>query len=187
LTWIAAGDANTKIFHLRAISPPCTNTSHFVSPQPRVATLNWEALNLQRHDLSQLDNTITDEETIAAVKQLPSEKLPGRDGYIGAFFKQCWDIIGHDVTAALRDLFALKDHCWELPNSANITLIPKNEGAQEVSDFRLISVMHSIAKLLGKILTNRLAPLLDSIVSLSQSAFIKGEVFRTTFSTFRVQ
>jgi hypothetical protein len=37
------------------------------------------------------------------VKQLSSEMSPGPDRYIGTFFKQCWDIIGHDVT--LRDLF----------------------------------------------------------------------------------
>jgi hypothetical protein len=52
-----------------------------------------------------LDNNISDEEIIAVVKQLSSEKSPGPDGYIGVFFKQCWDIIGHDVTIALRVLF----------------------------------------------------------------------------------
>jgi hypothetical protein len=29
------------------------------------------------------------------------EKAPGPDGYIGAFYNKCWDIIKTDVVAAL--------------------------------------------------------------------------------------
>jgi hypothetical protein len=155
--------------------------THFGHPRPRVTTLNWAVLGLQRHDLAHLDSNISDEKIIAAVKQLPSEKSPGPDGFIGAFFKQCWDIIGHDVKATLRDLFALKDKCWILLNSANITLLSKKDGAQEIGDYRPISVMHNVVKLLGKILANQLAPLLDILVSHSQSAFIKGRSIQDNF------
>jgi hypothetical protein len=54
-----------------------------------------------------------------------------------------------------------------------VVLIAKKEGAQRIGDYRPISVMHNIMKLLGKILTNRLAPHLDSIISNSQSTFIR--------------
>lgn len=41
--------------------------------------------------------------------------------------------------------------------------------------------MHSIAKILGKIMANRLAPHLDSLVSHSQSAFVKGRSIQDNF------
>jgi hypothetical protein len=63
--------------------------------------------------------------------------------------------------------------CWNLLNSTNVTLYPKKEGTQGIGDFRPISVMHSIAKVVGKILANRLAPHLDRMVSRSQSVFIR--------------
>jgi hypothetical protein len=58
-----------------------------------------------------------------------SEKAPGPDGYIGAFYKVCWDIIKSDVIAAIKENFKLRLGCWNLLNSAHIMLIEKNEGA----------------------------------------------------------
>jgi hypothetical protein len=84
---------------------------------------------------------------------------------IGAFNKKYWHTVKDDVVRAIQDLFALHVNRWNLLNSANITLIAKKDGAQRIGDFRLISVMHSIAKLLGKIIANRLAPRLDQLVS----------------------
>ena len=62
---------------------------------------------------------------------------------------------------------------WML-NSAYITLIPKKADAEQVKDFRPISLVHSFAKLVTKILANRLACRLNVMVSPSQTAFIKG-------------
>jgi hypothetical protein len=104
------------------------------------------------------------------VQQTPSEKSPGPDGFIGVFYKHSWGVVGDDVVAAIKEVFALREQCWNLLNSANVVLIAKKDGAQRIADNRPISVMHSIAKLLGKILANRLAPHLDGIISHSQSA-----------------
>jgi len=52
-------------------------------------------------------------------------------------------------------------------------LIPKKDGADSVSDFRPISLIHSFAKIIAKVLAMRLAPHMNSLVSKSQSAFIK--------------
>jgi hypothetical protein len=68
-----------------------------------------------------------------------------------------------------------------LLNTANIALIAKKRDAQSMGDYRTISIMHSMAKLLEKILANRLAPHLDQIVSSSQSAFIKNHTIHDNF------
>ena len=50
-------------------------------------------------------------------------------------------------------------------NSAYITLIPKKKGAEEVKDFRPICLVHSFAKLLTKVLANRVFTKLQDLVS----------------------
>jgi retron-type reverse transcriptase len=70
-------------------------------------------------------------------------------------------------------------------NSANVVLIPKKEGSQDISDFRPFSIMHSIGKILTKVLSNRLAPKLNQIVFNCQSAFIKGRSIHNNFQYVR--
>jgi hypothetical protein len=72
-----------------------------------------------------------------------------------------------------------------LLNSAYITLLPKKSEAIEVKDFRPISLIHSFAKIVTKILANRLAPKLPDLVSVNQSAFVKGRSIHDNF--FMVQ
>lgn len=66
-------------------------------------------------------------------------------------------------------------------NSAHITLIPKSTDATRVKDLRPISLMHSIAKILCKLLSNRLAPFLHQIIPSPQSAFIKNHLIQDNF------
>ena len=57
----------------------------------------------------------------------------------------------------------------------------KKTDATRVTDFRPISLIHSIAKIFSKVLANRLAPRLNSLVSNCQSAFIKKRSIHDNF------
>jgi hypothetical protein len=183
LTWIFVGDANTKLFHLRVNARGRRNhipslqhqgrecitheaksaalatyfTEQFGTVPPRNTTLNWGDMQLHRYDLPDLDREVSEEEIHAAIMQTAPEKSPGLDGFIVDFYNVCWDIIKNDIIAAIRDIFELRVGCWNLLNSANVILIKKKERAQAIGDYRPISILHSIAKLLAKILSNRLA------------------------------
>ncbi|XP_024640828.1 uncharacterized protein [Medicago truncatula] len=58
-------------------------------------------------------------------------------------------------------------------NSTFIALIPKVASPQSLNEFRPISLVGSLYKILAKILANRLRQVIGSVVSETQSAFVK--------------
>lgn len=59
-------------------------------------------------------------------------------------------------------------------NATFISLIPKFEGANKISDFRPISLVGSIYKIISKTLSCRLKKALKKVISPNQSAFLEG-------------
>lgn len=201
LVGIRAGDATTKLFFIRANGRRQKNhilylqkddgvvpsdhsekagilLHHFTdllgsSYHPPLA-LNWDYLQFPRADLSHLDRPFDLEELQAVVNNMAAKKAPGTDGFIGLFFRKCWHTIKIDLLNALNQLSALDGKTWSLLNSAYIVLIPKKDAAIRPSNFRPISLTHSVAKILGKLLATRFAPELENLISNSQSAFLKG-------------
>ncbi|KAK1609661.1 hypothetical protein QYE76_033334 [Lolium multiflorum] len=143
--------------------------------------LNWDELLFEDPGLQSLGDPFSEEEVCNAINLMPSDKAPGPDGYTGAFFKKCWDIIKvaiMEVVHLFGDLHAENFH-WL--NSANIVLLPKKEGAEEIVDYRPISLIHAIAKIIAKMLSIILGPYMDSLVSNAQSAFIKKRSIHDNF------
>jgi hypothetical protein len=59
-------------------------------------------------------------------------------------------------------------------NSTFISLIPKIHGAKEIKDFRPISLVGGIYKIIAKVLANRMKRVMNRIISKPQNAFVKG-------------
>nr|GEV41030.1 RNA-directed DNA polymerase, eukaryota [Tanacetum cinerariifolium] len=101
------------------------------------------------------------------------DKAPGPDGFTFGFFKRFWEVIKEDVFAlvcSFQNLRAFPCGC----NPSFIALIPKIKDLRFTSDFRPISLIECQYKIIGKLLANRLAMVIDSIVIPEQSTFIKG-------------
>ena len=126
-------------------------SNHFTNlmacPQERTRDFNWNVLQLQNPDLTSLDDPFTEQEILHAIKQLPSDKAPGPDGFTGLFFKTYWNIIKQDVVAAVNYFHSLRCEDLNLLNKANIILIPKKEGTESIQDFRPITLIHAVAKI----------------------------------------
>jgi hypothetical protein len=60
-------------------------------------------------------------------------------------------------------------------------LIPKKKEPSFVKDFRPISLTHSFAKLISKVLANRLRHQLDNLISVNQATFIKQRCIHDSF------
>jgi hypothetical protein len=66
-------------------------------------------------------------------------------------------------------------------NEAFITLLPKRDGAVDIGDFRPISLIHSLAKIISKAMASRLSKPLLELVDHNQSAFVKGRSIQDNF------
>ena len=144
-------------------------------------TVNLAELDMPNIPLHDLEVPFSEEEVWKTVKALPPDKAPGPDGFTGRFYKVCWQIIKVDIMAAISAVWSQKFTNFELLNSAFVTLLPKREDASSIKDYRPISLVHSFAKLVTKILANRLAGYLNQLVSPNQSAFIKGRFILDNF------
>jgi hypothetical protein len=60
-------------------------------------------------------------------------------------------------------------------------LLPKKVGTSCPTDFRPITMIHSFAKLISKILALRLAPRMDELVDKNQNAFIRNRTIQNNF------
>ena len=142
---------------------------------------NWEELGGEPHDLHGLDATITEEEVWEAIKKMPTGKAPGPDGFTSEFLRACWDTVKHDICDALDKLYHLNGLYFQKLNEALVTLLPKKPDAATLTDYWLISLIHLLAKLFAKVLSLRLAPRLNDMISANQSAFIAGRCIHDNF------
>ncbi|GKD85945.1 RNA-directed DNA polymerase, eukaryota, partial [Tanacetum coccineum] len=90
----------------------------------------------------------------------------------------CHNLIGQqtldqDVFQAVSDFFE-NGHIPRGCNASFIALIPKTHDAKIVKDFRPISLIGSIYKIITKILANRLCNVLPCLISEVQSAFVSN-------------
>jgi hypothetical protein len=135
-------------------------------------------------DLEDLGESFSEEEVFAAIKSMPCDKAPGPDGFTGAFYKTCWQTIKHDVLPVVHLFSNLHAENFHWLNSANVVFIPKKEGAEAISDFRPISLIHGVAKIVAKMMSTWLAPHMNTLISTSQSAFIKTRSIHDNFWEF---
>lgn len=102
-------------------------------------------------------------------------KAPGPDGVPTGFFQKNWKWIKEDLISGVLSTFNL-GHILKEINSTNISLIPKVEDPEFVSQFRPISLSTVTYKIIAKCLDNRLRGVLDSLVRINQNAFIPGSL-----------
>lgn len=122
-----------------------------------------------------LNTDFSPDEIREAFLSLPRNKASGPDGFTPEFFCSCWSIIGAEVTEAVMEFFKSGSMLKQW-NATNLVLIPKIPNASKMTDFRPISCLNTVYKVISKLLAGRLKAVLPSVINHSQSAFLPGRL-----------
>jgi hypothetical protein len=198
--WHLDGDRNTKYFHRLAKIKSSTKTitslqdgdtviteqnhiaDHIVNyyknlfctnPVLQDSLLAEEVIpNLVSDEVNSLLTLLpSNDEIKAAVFALNRDSAPGPDGFGAFFFQHYWDIVSKEVINAVLEFFTTS---WILPgyNSNIIALLPKTPEASSIDQYRPIAMANFKFKVISKIMADRLASIMPTIVSEEQKGFI---------------
>ena len=107
----------------------------------------------------------------SALCEMNGDKAPRSDGFIIAFWQFCCDIVKDEIMRMFKEFYNLSKFVRSL-NTTFLVMILKKRDAMDLKDFRPISLVGSLYKLLAKVLANRLKQVMGSQVNKSQYAFI---------------
>ena len=129
---------------------------------------------LNQEEIENLNRPITSMEIKTVIRNLPTNKSPGRDSFTVEFYQK----FREELTPILLKLFQKIAQEGKFPNSfyeATITLMPKSDkDATKKENYRLISLMNIDAKILNQILANRIQQHMKNIIHHDQVGFILG-------------
>lgn len=95
------------------------------------------------------------------------------DGFNDQFSKSSWAVIGQDV-AQLGQTFFKEEVNLEALNKTIVAPLPECISAEDVTDFRPISLCNEVYKIIAKLLVARLKIVLTKYIGPEQSISIEG-------------
>ena len=125
---------------------------------------------------------ITIEECYETLKTFKNKKSPGYDGLTIEFYRKCWLLFGTMVVNSFIYFY----NFGQLSTSqrrAIITLIDKKKDRIFLKNWRPTSLLNADYKLLSKTLSNRLTPILSTIIHPNQTGFIMGKIYDSIYCT----
>ena len=182
--WLSKGDSNTKVFQSKATKRLWKNSILGIrDPSGRwlnqsedigKAFINYYIKLFssscpvsQCGALDKIPQVVTDEmnadlvgvfqewEILEAINQMVPLKALGPNGMPPLFYQHFWPVVDKDVTSSV--LMWLNTGILPSPtNHTFITLIPKVNSPELVTEFRLISLCNVLYKIFSKVLENRL-------------------------------
>lgn len=108
---------------------------------------------------------------------MPSDKAPDPNGFNGLFYKKCWHIIKEDIYSLCEDFFEGSLSLQAINNSF-ITLVTKTNMPTIVNDFKPISLLNSILKLITTLMADRLQAQVIPLIQENQYGFIKTRIIQ---------
>lgn len=89
------------------------------------------------------------------------------------FYKVFWNVINKDVLAVFNEFHRMGCFVNSI-NSTFLVFISKVVGAKDIKNFRSISLVGSIYKLIFKVLAKRLSMVLGEAIGENQNVFVGG-------------
>jgi hypothetical protein len=194
------GDGNTKYYHLKAngrrrksriislnqeggviegqdnLKKYITNFYKNLFGKPLPSSLNLSPTGVDRiteEDRVFLTKKFTLQEIKEAVFAMEPNKAAGPDGFNAEFYQAFWGVISDDLYNLIDDLYN-HDLDLDMLNYGLVTLVPKGSDADKIQKYRPICLLNVVFKIITKILCNRLIAIVEKVIKISQTAFIKG-------------
>ncbi|KAJ0478339.1 putative RNA-directed DNA polymerase [Helianthus annuus] len=199
VNWIMYGDDNSSFFHKFinmsqaskrintiiidgiAITDPDTMKKEirrvfkdkFDEPmkrRPKLLVNEFQKISLNQ--ARALTGHFSEKEIKDAIWECGGDKAPGPDGFTFKFVKRFWEELKPKFMELMYQFYVsgrINPGC----NSSFFTLIPKVQDPQQLSEYRPISLIGVVYKVIAKTLANRLKGVMNSVSSQTQSAFVE--------------
>jgi hypothetical protein len=126
------------------------------------------------HDTNaSLTRDLTVRDVIEAIKALPKGKAPGHDGVPMELFREYAEEVAPTLCQAFTAMLKSRATSASI-NKGLITLIHKTEDRARLSNWRPITLLGSIYKILAKTLARRIQSALTHIIRPNQTGFVEG-------------
>ena len=144
---------------------------------------NSHGKKLSSDAIQSVEKDVTVEEVSAAISSAPSKSSAGLDGISYEFFKLTHSSFHLHLTSVLNQYYSNPESLPSWIGTSAISLIHKKGDMKEPSNYRPISLLPTLWKLLSNILTQRLNPFISHIIRPEQTGFIKGRNIETAIHT----
>ncbi|GJU68574.1 RNA-directed DNA polymerase, eukaryota, reverse transcriptase zinc-binding domain protein [Tanacetum coccineum] len=174
--WLSEGDKNTKYFHNVIKSRRHSNRVRGVCDENR----NWfEGDNMTVQFVNHFEKFLGNKGDVEQIEN-PSELFTNKISQ-GKAEDMVREVTNKEIKDAIFDIvkefFKANKLLGEF-NATLITLVPKIQNPNKVSDFRPIACCNVVYKCISKIITNRIQGCLADIVSINQSDFVPGRLIQ---------
>lgn len=127
--------------------------------------------HLSDTETEKLTFPVSNEDIAASLWSLKAFKAPGPNSLHARVSHHFWLLVGDSVREEVKSIFS-SGKIPEYLNQTIITLIPKCKNPESFNHYRPISLCNTVYKIVSKIIVARLRPLLPSLVSPLQTAFV---------------
>lgn len=159
------------VSHFGGVLAPTTFTPSAIYSDPTwfAELMGFQVSNLHAQQMTAMPSN---DEVKALIFKLNPNKASGPDGLTSGFFKGAWSVIDAETKTSILQFFS---SCFLLSsaNATIISLVPKFPGARKITDFRPISCLNTVYKVISRLLVKRLKPTLPQLILPSQTSFVK--------------
>ncbi|XP_028099608.1 uncharacterized protein LOC114299137 [Camellia sinensis] len=175
MDWNLKGDRNTRFFHVMATSRQTRNTINSITVG---GVILEDPTSVKNEVWLHFSNLFKDDWKMRPTLkgEFKSSRLSTHFYVLEANFfeEEIWAaVLKGEILKFMQEFHASGSLIPGL-NSSFITLVSKKENTLSLNEFRPISLIGSVYKILSKVLTNRLKSVMPLIIGDSQSAFLGG-------------
>jgi hypothetical protein len=121
-----------------------------------------------------LDRVITKKEIWDILSLFYKDKSPGPGGWTVEFFTLFFDVVGDDLLDLVEDS-RIRGKIQKSLNSTFLALIPKKNSPRTFGNYKPITLCNICYKLISKVITNRIKPILSRDLLAGKLGFLKGK------------